>query len=350
MSVDPLDTTTQGGAMHDILLPENRLVRLRNTYRYPAQATLAARLPVIGRRVPMRGFWRSRRLGTARMAETALTAVAGTASAAATMSGRGILAGAQRVRGMEPQARTVAHRAADAARTATDRASDAAHAARERAAATAQEAAKRAHVARESAATATHIANDGREHVAAHTYEMRERAGFGRTSFQMVLGVFAAGALLMYLVDPAQGRRRRALLRDRAVHFGHVFSRLPSQLSRRGRAVRGPVRGVRHGMLHLVRSNPRVEGDDAETLVARVRSEVLRDGRFKAGEINIDAYEGCVTLRGQFDRDADIRWLIDATKRVEGVSEVRSYLHLPDQLPPNKAEVYEQAARHLPSM
>lgn len=318
--------------MHNILLPPNWLTRLRNTYRYPAQAALAARLPIVGRRVPMRSFWRGRRLGTARVAETSLTALTGTASVAATMGGRGVISGMRRVRAMEPQLRAVSHRATDAA-----------HAARERAGTT-------AHIARESAATTAHIADDGRKHVAAHTHGFRERAGIGGPSFRTFGVALAIGAMLMYLLDPAQGRRRRALLRDRIVHFGHVFSRVPTQAARRGRAVGGPVRGVRHGMLHLVRSNHRGEPDDAETLVARVRSEVLRGGRFKAGQINIDSYEGCVTLRGQFERESDIRWLIDATKHVEGVREVRSYLHLPDQLPPNKADVYEHAAQHLPSM
>jgi hypothetical protein len=62
----------------------------------------------------------------------------------------------------------------------------------------------------------------------------------------------------------------------------------------------------------------------------------------KAGEINVEAYDGCVTLRGQLEHPGDIRRLVEATRRVEGVREVRSYLHLPGTLPPNKAEIYER--------
>jgi hypothetical protein len=34
-----------------------------------------------------------------------------------------------------------------------------------------------------------------------------------------ILGALGIGALAMYFFDPEQGRRRRALLRDKAVHY-----------------------------------------------------------------------------------------------------------------------------------
>jgi osmotically-inducible protein OsmY len=89
---------------------------------------------------------------------------------------------------------------------------------------------------------------------------------------------------------------------------------------------------------------------DDDTLVARVRSEVLRDSRYKSGEIHVDAYEACVTLRGQIDGESDLRRLVEAARRVPGVRDVRSYLHLPDEPPPNMADVYAQATRDLPAM
>ena len=45
----------------------------------------------------------------------------------------------------------------------------------------------------------------------------------------------------------------------------------------------------------------------------------------------------------QIEHPGDIRRLVGATERVDGVREVRSYLHLPDEPPPNKADVYEDA-------
>ena len=38
------------------------------------------------------------------------------------------------------------------------------------------------------------------------------------------LGGFALGALAMFIFDPQQGRRRRALARDKIVHAGHEIS------------------------------------------------------------------------------------------------------------------------------
>jgi hypothetical protein len=166
-----------------------------------------------------------------------------------------------------------------------------------------------------------------------------------------VFAAACAGALVMYYSDPSQGRRRRALVRDRFAHWGHlVRGQVPRRLEQRGRFFRGVARGVSHDAARLVHRNGHAGVADDETLVARVRSEVLRDGRVKAGEIHIDAYEGCVTLRGQVDRESDKRRLVDATRRVAGVTDVRSYLHLPDEPPPNKAESYEHAIRGMPAI
>lgn len=152
----------------------------------------------------------------------------------------------------------------------------------------------------------------------------------------------AVGASVMYYADPSEGRRRRALVRDRCAHAGHVIARwLPRRVERRGRMARGVARGVAHSVSELVRRDGDARLADDETLVARVRSEVLRGGHTHAGEIHVEAYEGRVTLRGQIAESAEIRRLIDATKHVRGVRGVRSYLHLPGELPPNKAQSYE---------
>jgi hypothetical protein len=171
------------------------------------------------------------------------------------------------------------------------------------------------------------------------------RAGRGRRGGALIVaaisaGIMALGGLLMFYSDPASGRRRRARLRDRVTHFGHIVTRdVPTRVEKRGRFYRGVARGVQHNMSEIVQPGHKVTPDD-ETLVARVRSEILRD--MPAKLINIDAYEGCVTLRGQLDGAHDIQRIINRAKHVEGVREVRSYLHLPGTLPPNKAEIYEK--------
>ena len=169
------------------------------------------------------------------------------------------------------------------------------------------------------------------------------RAGIPRGGVAVVAGTF------VFYFDTVSGRRRRALARDQASRVGHVIGRVPKRIGRRGRFVRGVARGVVHNA-PLVSSNGTHAPADEETLVARVKSEIFRDAPVTAGTVNVDAYEGCVTLRGQLPSESDMRRLVAATKKVEGVTEVRSYLHLPDELPPNKAEMYEHSEGHLPAM
>jgi osmotically-inducible protein OsmY len=146
----------------------------------------------------------------------------------------------------------------------------------------------------------------------------------------------------MYYFDPQQGRRRRALVRDRIAHGRHLLLRdVPHTVERRGRFLRGKARGVGHHAAGLAHINGRHVHAHDETLVDRVRSEALRHAEVAPGRVNVEAYEGCVTLRGQLDYAEDVGRLIDETKRIEGVREIRSYLHLPGTLPPNKAESYE---------
>ncbi len=162
------------------------------------------------------------------------------------------------------------------------------------------------------------------------------------------------GALLMYIFDPAHGRRRRALAGDQIAHTGHALAHVRRRIARRGRFLLGVVKGVGHDAGHVAGHVVRHDGHcplvDNETLVARVRSEVLGDDGLKAGEIHVDAYEGCVTLRGQLDDIRQIQRVIKATKHVDGVIETRSYLHLPGEIPPNKAEAYRHTLEELHAM
>lgn len=168
--------------------------------------------------------------------------------------------------------------------------------------------------------------------------------------WRAILAAVSFGALLMYIFDPAHGRRRRALAGDQVAHAGHAFAHVRSRVARRWRFLRGVAKGVGHDAGHIVRHNGHYPLVDNETLVARARSEVLGDDRLKAGEIHVDAYEGCVTLRGQLEDVRQIQRVINATKHVDGVIEVRSYLHLPGEIPPNKAEAYRHTLEELCAM
>lgn len=298
--------------MHEVVLPASRLARVRNAFRHPDQAAIMARVPLLRRRVPVREFWRRQPIDPGRISRHAMRSGEQIASASLGTAAAGISSTAAR---MLPVLR---HGLARGGSSAASMAADASR--RVRGTLPAQRRMPRR--PREAA-----------PRVAAVLPQVR------RSSWPWLILGFAAGLLAMYYGDPRQGRRRRALVRDKLAHTRNIFTRrVPRTIERRARFFRGVATGVAHEAADFVTNNGGGFVDD-ETLVARVRSEVLRPHDIKAGEIHIDAYEGCVTLRGQLQHPEDIRRLVDDTRAIEGVREVRSYLHLPGTPPPNKAEV-----------
>lgn len=312
--------------MHTILLPQSRIRRAIESFRHPDQAAIAARLPIAGSRVPIRWYWRRQSL----QPERALRHLGSDLDGLKTPAVRPAVTKATRASAR--LAREARHAGAGArvrARSAARLAAPVADRARERSRAVIRDTRER---------TAPKIARAGAAvtEAGAHVRPPRLR---GVARVVTIAAIFAAGAAAMYFSDEHSGRRRRALVRDRLAHWRNVVRReLPRRVNKRRRFVEGVARGVQHNMGEIVQPHHVVPDDD--TLVARVRSEALRDGL--AGRVNVDAYEGCVTLRGELQSHAVIQRLIDRAGNVDGVREVRSYLHLPGTLPPNKAEVYEK--------
>ncbi len=276
--------------MHEILLPQSRLQRIRSTYRHPDQAALLARIPLAGRRVPFRAFWRSRSIDPKRIADHS----------------------GSYIREHLPLARQRFQAVGQAAT-----------------------------MVRPGDALLAYGrgARRGIARGATGARAVARRAPRGRMT--AIFGAFALGALLAYFFDAHSGRRRRALVRDKFAHARRVFRRdLLRMAQKRARFFGGVARGVGHNAADFVPHHLRHEFVDDETLVARVRSEALRADGIKAGEIHVDAHEGVVTLRGQLEHPEDIRRIVMAAERIEGVSQVRNYLHLPGTLPPNKADAF----------
>ena len=69
-----------------------------------------------------------------------------------------------------------------------------------------------------------------------------------RDNLSFFLAGVAVGALAMFVLDPQQGRRRRALARDKAVHYGHEVSDYVSGTSKdlrnRAQGLAAETRGV----------------------------------------------------------------------------------------------------------
>ena len=68
--------------------------------------------------------------------------------------------------------------------------------------------------------------------------------------------------------------------------------------------------------------------DDA-TLADKIRSEVFRDADVPKGKLNINVQNGVVQLRGEVPRADLIEELVAETRKVQGVRDVESLLHVP---------------------
>lgn len=113
------------------------------------------------------------------------------------------------------------------------------------------------------------------------------------------------GALLAYLLDPGAGARRRHRLAGRS-----------------------------KGIVHELR--PDQQPENAQTLVDKVRSEVLGAEQWRNYIVNVGAADGVVMLNGQLDRPEQVERLVHEVRQVTGVRDVENALHLPGTLPPNK--------------
>lgn len=135
----------------------------------------------------------------------------------------------------------------------------------------------------------------------------------------VAIGSLGAGAGLMYLADPGEGRRRRARLGDMAVHLSRTAAS----------AAGGASRDVGHRLAGVAaRTLGRMAVPDAtpddDVLTARVRARV---GRLVSHPhaIRVQAKDGHVTLNGPvFDVEAGA--LIDGIARVAGVVSVDNQL------------------------
>lgn len=128
----------------------------------------------------------------------------------------------------------------------------------------------------------------------------------------------AAGAAAMYYLDPRSGRRRRAMVRDKAVHALNVadetVERLTADASNRARGT--VARTQRRILPEGPIEDPRLE--------ARVRSAL---GRLTAHPrtITVEAHDGFITLRGNVDEE-EVGDVIRGIRRVPGVKHVESLM------------------------
>ncbi len=144
-----------------------------------------------------------------------------------------------------------------------------------------------------------------------------------------LLGLAGAAAAVTYFFDPNSGARRRALVRDKIASVFRGGARKTEQL---GRSVASEATGVAQKVTHL-REEPKEQPDDV-TLARKVETEIFRDDDVPKGQININAEDGKIVLRGEVERPEMIRDLEERARNVQGVRDVENLLHTPGEPAP----------------
>jgi hypothetical protein len=139
----------------------------------------------------------------------------------------------------------------------------------------------------------------------------RNGIGLGRA------GAFGLGAGLMFFLDPARGRARRARIRDKAVKAVHEVEQ-----AARGRTADAAHRAA--GALAEARGRLRSEHADDDVINERVRSKI---GRMLAHphEVETHVQGGVVTLQGRV-ASGELPELLARVRLVRGVREVENRL------------------------
>ena len=131
-----------------------------------------------------------------------------------------------------------------------------------------------------------------------------------------------AGAV--YFLDPQNGARRRNMARDRVLAF---FRGRARQAGQRGRALTAEASGIKEKLTHR-QEEEKPQPDDV-TLARKVETEIFRDAEVPKGQINVNAENGVVVLRGEVSRPELIDDLVGKARAVQGVREVENLLHVP---------------------
>lgn len=139
-----------------------------------------------------------------------------------------------------------------------------------------------------------------------------------------LIGLIAIGAGLTYFFDPQQGRRRRAMAKDKVASFLRSRTRDGEQLAG---SVSAQADALKQKATHL-QEEPKPQPDDV-TLARKVETEIFRDPEVPKGQINVNAENGKVVLRGEVSQPELIKDLEKRARNVQGVEDVENLLHTP---------------------
>lgn len=131
------------------------------------------------------------------------------------------------------------------------------------------------------------------------------------------LAGMAVGALAMYIADPAEGRRRRALLQDKMTSYTHKTQQMVGGTVR---DARNRLTGLQAEAMRMI-SSRQAKPIDNHVLEARVRSRIARAFP-QLEQLSVDADEGMVTLGGNIHAEEEGA-LLEFVEGIPGVEAVR---------------------------
>lgn len=134
------------------------------------------------------------------------------------------------------------------------------------------------------------------------------------------LGGLAVGALAMYIADPSQGRRRRALVQDKVTSVTH---RASAAVNHRLHDARNRLSGLQAEASRML--SPRcAKPIDDHVLEARVRSRLGR-AMPDLHQIEVTAHQGRVSFVGNIDAETAhvLERVVKAIPGVEAVRQIR---------------------------
>ncbi|HTU36134.1 MAG TPA: BON domain-containing protein [Candidatus Acidoferrum sp.] len=134
------------------------------------------------------------------------------------------------------------------------------------------------------------------------------------------IGAAGTAAALMFFLDPKRGRRRRALVRDKALHLTKGAG---VSLGRAGRDLGNRSWGLAAGTWSLVRPH---DSTDDEVLAERVRSRIGRIVRHTRA-IEISARDGVITLAGDIAQ-SEVPHVMRRVYSVRGVKDVHNQMRI----------------------
>ncbi len=141
----------------------------------------------------------------------------------------------------------------------------------------------------------------------------------------------ALGAALMFLLDPAAGARRRALIRDKFAHFAHLAGETTTTtIPRKADYLSGFATGAYHRAKEMIPHQKESIPDESQFITDRVMSIVFRDPRFPQGQINVNTVDQVVYLRGHVEDQNLANEIVERTRHVPGVKDVVNLINRPD--------------------